>query len=746
MRRLEDPALLRGEARFVADVSLPGMLHAVVVRSVYPHARIDAVDPEPALALPGVTAVVSGADLPPGLEPIPLRVPGPPEASDHLQPVLARDEVRYVGEPVAVVVASDQYVAEDAAQAVIVDYTPLPAVASVEAGLEEHVACVLRQSVGDWSAAEAGASLVVEETFTTNRLSGMPIECRGLVADYSDESGRLTVWGAAKVPHFNRSVLARLLGLAEERVRLVECSVGGGFGVRGEFYPEDYLVPWLTLRLGRPVRWIEDRREHLLAVNHSREQRWHVRAAVAADGRLLGLRVRMDSDHGAYMRTHAVAVEEMAAAMLPGPYRVPSYEAEVRCVLTNKAPTGTMRGPGRYEATFVRERLMDIVAARVGADPGEVRRSSFLPASAMPHDLGTVGLGERIVYDAGIYEELLDTALDRIGYDDARRRQEEPRSDRTAIGIGLAAFVEKSGGGPWEYARVEVDPSGRVLLASGGASVGQGIATTLAQVVADGLGVRPDQVDVVHGDTDRVPRGVGGFASRVLAVGGSAAWEAAREVRGRALEAAGELLEAAVEDLELVDGEVRVRGAPGHALALGAVAEAVPLSAESTWRPTGPSYPGGVHACEVELDLETGAARVVRYVIAHDIGRAVNPLVVHGQLQGGMAQGLGGALLEALVYGEDGQPLTTSFMDYLLPLSSDVPAADVVCLDSSPPPANLLGAKGAGESGCTGAGACIANAIADALGRRGAEVTSLPLGPARVRELLTTAQTQLARS
>jgi carbon-monoxide dehydrogenase large subunit/6-hydroxypseudooxynicotine dehydrogenase subunit gamma len=507
---------------------------------------------------------------------------------------------------------------------------------------------------------------------------------------------------------------------------------------------------------------VEDRREHLLAINHSRQQEYSVRVALKADGTLLGLHARVDNDHGGYVRTHGATVPEIGCALLPGPYRIPNYLAEVRCVLTNKTPTGTYRGPGRYEGTFVRERLMDMIARRLGLDPAELRRRNLITAAEMPYNVGTGGLAVPTVYDSGDYPALLETALAAIDYAGFRRGQVAERQRGRWRGAGIGAYVEKSGLGPWEFARVEVEPSGRVVLYSGGSSVGQGVVTILAQIVADGLGVSPEQVDVVYGDTDRVPYGAGAFASRVTVVGGAAALEAARKVRAKALTVAATLLEAAAEDLELREGVVRVKGAPGRALALAEVARACLALPPSSSLRAGPpeswggqggrsaespepglraehffetnhmTYPGGVHACLVEVDPDTGQVRLEKYAIAYDIGKAINPLLVAGQLQGGLAQGIGGALLEDLAYGPDGQLLAGTFMDYLLPTSQDVPDPILAILETTPSPLTPLGVKGAGEGGCTGAGGCIANAVADALAPLGVEVRRLPLSPANV--------------
>jgi carbon-monoxide dehydrogenase large subunit len=759
LRRKEDPKLLRGHARFAADIHIPGMLAAVVVRSPHAHANVLGIDVEGALARPGVAAVITGMDLGPDMLPIPLRLTNQPGLTACLQYPLAREKVRYVGEPLAVVVASDRYEAEDAAEQVHVEYEALPAVVSVAEALAagapilheravDNLACKFELRVGGVEIAFRDADLVVEEMFSTNRQSAVPLECRGLTANYDAASGRLTVWGAAKVPHFNRSVLARLLKLPESRIRMVEAEVGGGFGARGEFYPEDYLIPYLAMRLARPIGWVEDRREHLMAINHSRQQEYRVRVALKADGSILGLHAQIDNDHGAYVRTHGAVVPELGAALLPGPYRIPNYLAEVRCVLTNKAPTGTYRGPGRFEGTFVRERLMDIIARRLAMDPADVRRRNLIAPNEMPYDVGTVGLGVRTIYDSGDYGALLETALAAIEYPQFRRVQQAAREAGRWLGVGIGAFVEKAGFGPWEYAKVEVDSSGQVVLYTGGSSVGQGMVTVLSQIVADSLGVSPDRVDVVYGDTDRVPYGNGAFASRLTVVGGAAAHGAALKVREKAIRVAARMLEVAPDDVEFGDARLRVRGVPTRTLSLEEVVRAcLPgrpgvdatepgLHAEYVYTTDHMTYPGGVHACVIELDPQTGAVKVLRYAIAYDVGKAVNPRLVAGQLQGGLAQGLGGALLEEMVYGPDGQLLSGTFMDYLLPTSQEVPAAALCIVETTPTPLNPLGVKGAGEGGCTGVGGCIANAVADALAPLEVEVHRLPLSPAEVRRLV----------
>ncbi|MFO7247004.1 MAG: xanthine dehydrogenase family protein molybdopterin-binding subunit, partial [Bacillota bacterium] len=496
VRRAHDARLLRGRGCYAADVRLPGMLEAVIVRSPHAHARIVAVDPDPARSVPGVAAVLTAADLPPGLDPIPLRLGSRVSHRHGLQPVLARDRVRYVGEPVAVVVAADRYAAEDAAELVRVEYEPLPAVTSAAQALDvgapvlhpdlgHNEAASFTQETGDVDAALRAAHRVVEARLSVARNSAVPLETRGLVARYDEAAGRLTVWGPTKVVHFNRDVLARLLGWPPERIRFIEPDVGGGFGARGEFYPEDFLVPYLAWRLGRPVAWIEDRREHLMAINHSRQQEYRIRAGVERDGRILALDVEILCDNGAYLRTHGVVVADLGSALLPGPYRIPNYRARVRVALTNKTPMGTYRGPGRYEGTFARERLIDIIARELSLDPAEVRRRNLLGPGDLPYDAGTVGLGVPTIYDSGDPPRLLEAVLKAVDYDGIRRRQAEqdagaeraagagqaagkkdaagkagavgaaqasgPAAAHVRLGVGLAAYVEKSGTGPWEY-------------------------------------------------------------------------------------------------------------------------------------------------------------------------------------------------------------------------------------------------------------------------------------------------------
>jgi len=759
VRRLEDPRLLTGRGKYAADFRLPRMLHGAVLRSPHAHARLGAIRPEAALAMPGVVAVVTAEDLG-DVGRIPVRL-GQPGAGACLQPPLARDKVRYVGEPVAFVVAESRYLAEDALEAMQVDYDPLPVVADALRAVEGdapvlhevihgNVVATLDTHKGDAAAAMATADLRVTERFAVQRHTGVPMETRGLTAAVDPGTGVLGLWGVAKVPHFNRRVLADLLGYPEHLIQFTELEVGGGFGVRGEFYPEDFLVPWTAMRLGRPVQWIEDRREHLMATNHSRQQDHDIEIGFDRDGRIVALVDRFITDMGAYIRTHGVVVPELTAALLTGPYRIPHYTAEIRCVLTNKTPTGTYRGPGRFEGTFVRERLMDLAARRLGVDPLELRRRNFVTPAEMPYEVGGASLNQRTVYDCGDYASALDQALAALGYASARGEQAAARRQGRHVGIGVACLVEKAGLGPWEYARVEVDATGHVVVYSGVAAVGQGIATTLAQVCADELGVAPERITVVHGDSARVPFGVGGFASRGASVALPAAQEAARKVRAKILRVAALLLEAAVDDLVLGDGAVHVRGVPDRSVTFRELARAaVPgppgmepgLYASHFFEAPKMTYPYGCHAAMVEVDADTGCVKILKYAIAYDIGRAVNPMIVDGQLVGALAQGLGGALFEELVYDEQGQLLTSTFMDYLVPTVMEMPESTVIrILEETPTPLNPLGVKGVGEGGSSGCGGAIANAVADALAPLGVSITALPLSPDRLSALIRAAR------
>jgi aerobic carbon-monoxide dehydrogenase large subunit len=768
VKRKEDPRLLTGRGCYVDDVRLPGMLHAVIVRTPHAHAAIRGIDAARARAAPGVVLVATAADLG-DVPPIPVRLGPRPGLAPFLQFPLARRRVRYVGEPVALVVVEDRYAAEDMADLVQVEYERLPPITDAEQamapdalalhdGATTNLAATLVMGTGRPDDALREAAVRIRRRFRVQRHTGIPIETRGLVAAYDAGTDLLTVWGPTKVPHFNRQVLADMLGEPAPRIRFVEPDVGGGFGVRGEFYPEDFVIPWAAIRLRRPVKWIEDRREHFLATNHSRQQIHDVELGATEDGRIVALIDRIQVDMGAYLRTHGVTVPELTGALLPGPYSIPHYRAEVSCVLTNKTPTGTYRSPGRYEGTFVRERTVDILAGAVGVDPAEIRRRNFIRPDEMPYNVGTAALGVRTVYDTGAYASALDWALKMVDYPRLRATQTIERARGRHLGIGIACVLEKAGLGPWEMARVEIDGSGHVVVYSGLTSVGQGMETTLAQICAEELNLSPEDVTVIHGDTDTVPFGGGTYASRGAAVGGSAVLAASRAVKDKLLDTAARRLEANRGDLVAEGRCVYVRGVPSKRLTFKELAAAslpthtLPLgiepglSATKFFSVSEMTYPYGTHVAVVEVDPETGRVRILNYAIAYDVGKAINPMLVDGQLVGGLAQGIGGALLEELAYDAEGQMLAATLMDYLLPTAGEMPESIATkILEETPTPHNPLGAKGAGEGGTAGAGAAIANAVVDALRPWGVEITALPLSPDRVLALIHTAEVGAAR-
>jgi len=719
--RKEDWPLLRGEGTFIADFKRPGMVHALVVRSPFAHARFSHIDGSAALQAPGVIDLITAAELPDRGRPIPTRMFKDEAANRFLQKPLADGEVRYSGEPVALLIAESRYLAEDAAELLSIDYEPLEVVLDSDAGILAGHLVVER---GDIEAAFAQADEVIKEEFRIQRHAATPLETRGLVAEFDAGLQTLTVWGAAKIPHVNRRILAQLLGWEESSIRLVELHVGGGFGARGEFYPEDFLIPFAAMRVGRPVAWIEDREESLRAMNHSREQVHRVDLALKADGTFLGLKDTFVNNTGAYVRTHGMTVPGLSISMLPGPYAWPAYRGEYHSVLTNKTPCGTYRSPGRFEVNFVRERLIDIAANRLGIDKVEIRRRNFI--HEFPHDTGTLFDEHPVVYDSGDYSLLLDKALEAFDYPGLKRWRAQRSPDGFKRGLGIAFFVEKAGPAEREYARVELDGSGDVTVYTGTASLGQGMETTLAQVCSTHLGLPFDRVTVKHGDTAVIPEGMGSFGSRAAMMGGAAVMGAAVKLRRRLLERAAEELEAAPDDLVLTVGGIAVRGAPSRSLPLPS------MSVEDRFVCELLGFPYGIHMAAVEVDTGTGAVRVHRYAVAYDIGRAINPVIVRGQIAGGFAQGLGGALLEEFAFDANGQPLAASFMDYLLPTSEEVPDIDVLITEDAPSPLNPLGVKGAGEGGTAAVGGAIANAVSDALG---VEVTQLPLSPKRVTEL-----------
>jgi carbon-monoxide dehydrogenase large subunit len=753
VQRLEDPPLVTGKGRFAADVSFPHQLHMRIVRSPYAHAKILSIDTAAARAAPGVHTIWTSADIA-DVPPIDVRLTKIEGLDPYRQPVLAHGHVRYVGEPVAVIFATDPYLAEDAAELVHIAVEELPAVLQADAppakfdnsrSTEVTIVC---KEYGEVDAAFRAAHSVVALDLAIGRHSGIPMETRGAIARYDESRDVLELHGAAKVPHWNRDQVARMLKRAPSTIHFLQGHVGGGFGIRGELYPEDVIACVAALRLRRPIKWIEDRREHLIAANHSRQQQHHVRAAIDADGHILAIEDTFFHDQGGYIRTHGATVPDLAAAMLPGTYEVPAYRAAGHIRLTNKTPGGTYRAPGRYESTFVRERLMDAIAATVGIDRVEVRRRNLIPKSAMPYARPIDTLGTHIVLDSGDYAGLLDKALARISWDALQMELKKRRAAGEMVGAGVAMFVEKSGLGPFDGVRVTVDVSGEVEVVTGAASIGQGVETAVAQICADALGVDYRRVRVIHGRTDAIEFGMGAFASRVTVMTGEATRIAAAKVRAKAIDVAAELLQAPQDALDVIRGEViRSDRTSGPSISLADVARALAPSAKTRGQRTPGltsegwfhtdhmTYPYGVHIALVRIEPDTAAIVVERYLVAYDIGTAVNPMLIEGQIVGGVAQGLGGALLEEFLYDERGEPIAVTFADYLLPSAREVPHVEVIISEDAPSPLNPLGLKGAGEGGANAVGAAIASAIDDALQMPGA-VTQLPVTPQRLKVLL----------
>ncbi len=756
LRRREDPRLLRGEGSFAADVRRPGMTYAAVLRSPHPHARILRIDAGCARAAAGVLHILTAQDDERLTTKIPMRMSPIESMAPFLQRPMASGKVRYAGEPVAVVVAGSRARAEDALDLIEVEYDPLAVLTDAREAAKPDAPLLFDENGtnviadynvgrGDVERGLAEADVVIRADFELHRHTAVPIETRGLAAEWDPARDVLTMWGTAKVPFFNRGVLAKWLGLAEHAVHFVQSDVGGAFGVRGELYPEDYLVALLALRTRKPVQWIEDRREHLVATNHSRQQ-WHECAmGVKRDGTITALQDRFWNDHGAYTRTHGATVPNNTAGYLPGPYVIPNVRSDVLCVVTNKTPTGTYRGPGRYEANFVRERLIDLAAEALGMDPADMRRRNFVPASAMPYEVGTVTLGKHVVYDNGDFLAHFERALRRFGYERRRGQQAAAREQGRLVGIGLGFFVEKSGLASWECAKLAVDASGKILLDTGIPSVGQGVETAFSQIAGDILGVSYEDVTVRYGDTALLPYGFGAFASRGTVVGGSAVVLAAEKLRDKVLALAARELEVDPDDLVLSEGRASVKGSPERGLSLAVVAElASPsrtlkagldpgLEATEFYEATQMTYAFGVHLVQVEVDRDTGAVCIDKYQVDYDVGKAINPTLVVGQIDGGLAQGFGGTLLEELRYSPEGQLMTGTLMDYLLPTAVETPNVEVNLSEDCPSELNPLGVKGAGEGGTVCVGAALGNAVADAIG---VSVTALPLSPDRVFGLL----------
>ena len=739
--RLGGGPLVTGTGRFVDDVTVPGMLHAVVLRSPHAHARLVSVDAKRARDLPGVHAVLTAADVPAAAI-IPNRVPAPAGTERYLQPAIARTVVRYVGEPVALVVAEDPYVARDALERIDAVYEPLAACPSVAAalapgaprlfaGTDSNNVATITMRVGDADAALAGAAVRIRERFDYPRQTAAALETRGLVAVPPGASGgELHLIGSTKCIHINRTILAPVFGIPPGALRLTEVDVGGGFGVRGELYPEDILVPLAALKLGRPVKWIESRRENLMAANQAREVTYEIEIGFAADGRILGIRTVMHADIGSYVRTAALVPAEFGASLLPGPYRVPNYACDLWSVVTNKTPAGTLRSPGRPECNFVRERLLDRGAARLGLDPAELRRRNLIRPDEMPYDCGTKSFGANTVYDSGDFPALFDELLRRLDYDRARAEQAALNAGPgLRRGIGLAVYVEKTGLGPFETTQVEARADGTLVVDTGASSMGPGLETVLAQILGEGLGLPAARFHVRHADTAAVESGVGTYGSRGTVTAGNAAALAAAKLIAEARSRAATRLGVAEADVTYASGTLE---AGGRRVTLAELAAERRLAAGASFEVPKVTYAGCACAVVLDVDPETGTIALRRIVVGADVGRAVNPALVEGQLVGGVAFGIGNTLHEGLAYDADGQLVSGTLMDYALPLATDVPAVDGFYQEVRAK-TNPLGLRGLGECGNPGLGGAIANAVADALARPELALTALPLTPARVR-------------
>jgi len=739
--RLGGDRFVAGTGRFVDDVRVPAMLHAAVLRSPHAHARLVSIDAKRARDLPGVHAVLTAADVPAAAI-IPNRVPAPQGTERYLQPAIARDVVRYVGEPVALVVADDPYVARDALDRIDVVYQPLAACASTgEAlgagaarlfpGTDSNNVATITMHVGDADGALAGAQLRLRERFTYPRQTAAALETRGLVAVPPDpRGGELHLIGSTKCIHINRTILASIFAIPVGALRLTEVDVGGGFGVRGELYPEDILVPLAAMKLGRPVKWIESRRENLMAANHAREVAYEIEMGFGRDGRILAMRTVIHADIGAYVRTAALVPAEFGAALLPGPYRVPNYGCDLWSVVTNKTPAGTLRSPGRPECNFVRERLLDQAAARLGIDPAEIRRRNLIRPEEMPYDCGTKSFGVSTVYDSGDFPALFDELLRRLDYSRARAEQAviNARPSGLRRGIGLAIYVEKTGLGPFETTQVEARPDGRLVVDTGASSMGPGLETVLAQILGEALGLPASRFDVRHADTAAVESGVGTYGSRGTVTAGNAAHLAAAKLIAEARQRAAEAWGVPESEVTYASGVVEARG---RRITLADLARERRLAAGASFEVSKVTYAGCAAAVVADVDPETGAISLRRVVVGADVGRAVNPALVDGQLVGGVAFGIGNTLHESLAYDADGQLLSSTLMDYALPAAADIPPVDGFYQEVRAT-TNPLGLRGLGECGNPGLGAATANAVCDALSPRDSLITALPLTPARV--------------
>jgi len=747
--RVEDLRFLRGRGQYIDDVVREGQLYAFILRSPVAHGRISSIDTSAALRLPGVHAAIAAADLPRPIPAVNIRLQPMPSLVPFHQPVLAHDKVRYVGEPVAVVLADSAALAEDAAGLIDLEIEPFPAIIDRYAScadktllFEAHgtnLAVKYTAFLGDADAVFKNAPYVRRGKFRVHRHAAVPMEPRGLLAEWDAAKGRLTLNGAAKVAFFNRRMLAEKMGLAEDAVDLVENDVGGGFGARGEFYPEDFLIPFAARLTGRPVKWTEDRRENLMATQHARDADCEVEIACARDGTILGLRGHAYCDVGAYIRTNGLVAPRNIAQFMSGPYRIPNIHIESSVQFSNKTPSGTYRGPGRYETDFFRERLFDLVARDLGMDRVEFRRRNLVTKAQMPYHIAHITPYEADTeYDSGNYASTLNRCLAEFDWAD-KSKLEGRLIDGRYHGVAVGCFIEGGAAGPKENARMTVEPDGSVTIHVGSSAIGQGLETVFAQIAADALEMSLDRVRVLHGSTTLLREGYGSYHSRAVVMGGSAMLAAAEALREQIRKAAAKRFGCTPTDIIIEDE--KISGPNGKSVKLAELASDG-LTAEGSFANHHHTYSYGAHAAHVAVDSKTGHVEIVDYVAVEDVGRIINPQTLKGQVLGALVQGLGGTFLERFAYDSNGQPLSTSFADYLMPTASDFPNIRAFLMEEEPSPINPLGAKGAGEGGIIPVGGVIANAVASALQSLNVEPHELPLSPANVWRLIRDAQTQ----
>jgi aerobic carbon-monoxide dehydrogenase large subunit len=746
VERVEDERFLRGRGCYVGDIAADGLLHAAILRSPLAHGRIRGIDGAAARALPGVVSVITAAEIGPSVPRIPMRQHAVPEGEFYRQPVIAFDKVRYVGEPVAVVIANDPAVAEDALALIETEIEELPTVADHHKANEDDVllfdqsgtnrARVLCARAGDADAAFGKANYRRRERFSVQRHTALPMEPRGLMAAWDTGAKRLTLHGAAKVAFYNRRILAEMLGLDQDAVELVEVDVGGGFGARGELYPEDFLICFAARHVGGCVRWIEDRREHLMAMNHAREMYADVEIACSRDGAVLGLRGRVDINLGAYARTNGFTAPRNVIQFMAGPYNVPNIALDAVVYVTNKTPTGTYRGPGRFEASFFAERLFDLAAHDLGINPADFRRRNLLHEEQLPHPLPAildVDDGGKTECDNGDYREVFDRCLREFGWAEKSKRQGR-LIDGRFHGSAVGCFIEGGAGGPRENARMVITPDGSIAVSVGSSAIGQGLETVLSQIAADALSLPLDRVKLLHGSTALVREGFGSFHSRSTVMGGSAILVAADALLSEIRAAAARRIGCASDAVEIRDGMAC------HGESRITFESFAGVGVERTYHNTKHTYSYGTHAAEVAVDPGTGRVDVLDYVTVEDVGRIINPATLHGQVLGAVVQGLGSVFLEHLQYDENGQLLTGSLADYLLPTATDFPRIRGISLELRRCPNNPLGAKGAGEGGLIPVGGVIANAVASALSSFKVQPRDLPLSPPRLWRLIEDAR------